>query len=372
MAQRIADIVEQFAIDGDYVGGDVLGSGHIHETFLIVCRQPGEHRRYVLQRINSTVFPEPVALMRNVDVVLEHMKRRTENDGPGDGLRCLSLTRTKDAQLAFRDDDGEFWRMLDYIDNTKSVDCVGSNDQAFQAAAAFGHFQHLMDDLRPEALQEIIPDFHDTAARYRQFEDALARDGHNRAASCRTEIEAAQKYREIANELLRLSDSGEVPKRVVHNDTKISNVLFDRHSGKAVSVIDLDTVMPGLSLYDFGDLVRTAAVTVAEDDGASSRVDIQIDRFEALVRGYLSTAGGLLNRAEIDNLAVCGRTITVETALRFLTDYLEGDRYFRISRPYQNLDRCRNQLALAASIREQLDELRSIVEREADRAGQPV
>ena len=231
---------------------------------------------------------------------------------------------------------------------------------AREAAAEFGRFQDLLRDLPGPRLNETIPDFHNTQARYVQFHEALASDLHDRASRCRREIDWALAREELAGSLVDLQAAGAIPERITHNDTKISNVMFDSDSGKAVCVIDLDTVMPGLALNDFGDLVRTATTPAAEDETDLSRITMNTDCYAALVDGYLGTAGTWLNEVEVGNLALAGKIITIETGLRFLTDYLSGDTYFRAHRPDHNLDRCRAQFALAASIDEQLGEMQRL------------
>jgi thiamine kinase-like enzyme len=231
----------------------------------------------------------------------------------------------------------------------------------------FGQFQNQVSDLPGPRLHETIRDFHNTPARYRQFHTARAVDTHDRARHCIPEIEWALAHEQTAGSLLALQEAGEIPERVTHNDTKLNNVMFDEQSGKALCVIDLDTVMPGLALYDFGDLVRSATMTAAEDETDLSKVGMRMDYYEALVDGYLSTTISFLTDVEIENLAISGRIITIETGLRFLTDYLSGDEYFRIQRPDQNLDRCRTQFALADSIDEQFDAMRLAVTSSASR-----
>ena len=232
----------------------------------------------------------------------------------------------------------------------------------------FGQFQNQVSDLPGPRLHETIRDFHNTPARYRQFHTARAVDAHDRARHCIPEIEWALAHEQAAGSLLALQQAGEIPERVTHNDTKLNNVMFDEQSGKALCVIDLDTVMPGIVLYDFGDLVRSATMTAAEDETDLSKVSMRMDYYAALVDGYLSTAISFLTDVEIENLAVSGKVITIETGLRFLTDYLSGDEYFRIQRPDQNLERCRAQFALAASIDEQLDAMHLAVASSASRA----
>ena len=356
---------------GDVLSADTLGSGVIHDTYLLSSDNHGRVHRYVLQRINTDVFPDPDVLIANAIRVLEHIAQKTQGLEEGSEYRSLTFVQAQDGNYSWKDRTGDHWRAYEYIADSRTFDKVETATQAYEAAAAFGNFQALLQDLPTSELTEVIKDFHNTPARFAQLEYAIAQDAYDRVCQCAPEVSKARRYRDIADELLCLHASGQIPERVVHNDTKINNVLFDQQSAKAICVIDLDTVMPGLALFDFGDLVRTATIPVNEDEQDLSKVRMRIDIFESLVAGYLSTAGEFLNATEIDNLALCGRTITVENAIRFLTDYLEGDHYFKVERPGQNLDRCRTQFALAASIDKQLDRMQDIVDAAKNRTVPP-
>ena len=296
--------------------------------------------------------------MENIRRVTEHLQSKDTGS-----RSSLSLIAANDGSFLFLDDDAEYWRVYRFVEGARTYDAVQSTTQARAAAATFGRFQNLICDLPAPRLHETIPDFHNTPARYRQFFEILERDPFDRAKHCGAEIDRARSCEEAAGALVALQNAGELPERITHNDTKLNNVLFDECSGKAICVIDLDTVMPGLAVYDFGDLVRTATMSVAEDETDLTKINMRMDYFEALAEGYLSTAVDFLSDAEIGRLAVAGEIITIETGLRFLTDYLSGDEYFRIHRPQQNLDRCRAQFALAASIGEQLGQMQMAVSR---------
>ncbi len=293
--------------------------------------------------------------MDNVGRVTDHLEI-----GTMEGYMCLALVPKPDGARFHVDESGEYWRMYRFLEGTRSYDSIPSVDHARHAAAEFGRFQTLMRDLPGPRLQETIADFHNTQARYAQFHEAHSTDAHDRARHCIPEIEWALDNEQCAGSLLALQESGGIPERITHNDTKINNVMFDRETDKAVCVIDLDTVMPGLALYDFGDMVRTATTPATEDETDLSGITMRMDYYEALVDGYLGATGNFLSEAEVENLAVCGKIITIETGVRFLSDYLSGDQYFRIHRPDQNLDRCRVQFALAASIDEQLSDMQRI------------
>ena len=354
-------IASQFELNGTFISAQRYGRGHINETFLVQVDANREPIRYILQRINTLVFREPEKLLENIWRVTEHLNATAD-----DGGICLALIPTRTGEYYFRDTDNSYWRVYRYAENTVSHDNVESADMARSAAAMFGRFQDLASSLPAPRLHETIADFHDTPHRFRQFHEALADDACGRARDCAPQIDFALSLEDSAGALVELQQNGSIPERITHNDTKLNNVLFDKDSDKAVCVIDLDTVMPGLSLYDFGDLVRTSTMTAAEDERDLSAVSMRLDYFAALVDGYLSTARNFLMQKETEHLALSGRILTIETGVRFLTDYLAGDRYFRTDRPGQNLDRCKTQFALVESIDEQYSEMQDIVAKAAD------
>ncbi len=293
--------------------------------------------------------------MENIRRVTDHLAIRVP-----EGHTSLSLVPTIDDQDFHVDGAGEYWRMFHFLEGTRSHDSIPTRAHAREAAAEFGRFQAILQDLPGPRLNETIADFHNTPARFAQFHEARQSDKHARVSDCSREIDQALGYEDCAATLVELHEAGDIPERVTHNDTKINNVMFDLETDRAVCVIDLDTVMPGLAPHDFGDLVRTATCPAAEDEADLSRITMHMDYYEALVDGYLGTAAGFLREVEVENLALAGKIITIETGLRFLTDHLSGDIYFRTSRPDQNLDRCRAQFALAASIEAQLDAMRDL------------
>ena len=357
-----AAVLQRFELSGHVASVETVDSGHINRTFLVRITHANGTKRYVLQRINSHVFPNPTAVMENIDRVTTHIGSRAASQA-ADRLSQQSqliLIRSRDGESFVNDGDGSFWRLWPYIYGASTFDTAQSGKTAYGAAAAFGNFQSLVHDLPGPRLQEIIPDFHNTPARYEQFRTALESDTCGRAKRCAQEIENAMRFEESAGALCLMHERGELPERIVHNDAKINNVLFDDKTGLPVCVIDLDTVMPGLALYDFGDLVRTVAMPVAEDARDLDSVVLQLDLYEQLVAGYIDSTIDFLSDAETEHLALAGKIITVETGLRFLTDYLAGDTYFRIHRPEQNLDRARTQFALAASIEEHFQSMQSI------------
>jgi Phosphotransferase enzyme family len=345
-----------FAISGEFAGAAPYGSGHINDSYCAIFEDGGASSRYLLQRINHHIFKNPVALMENIERVTAHLATRVADD-PDHDRRALRLIPTRAGGVLHVDADGNYWRAYQFIGNATTYNSVQSPEQAFQAARAFGEFQRMLADLPAPRLHDTIPDFHHTPKRFAALEQAIAADVAGRAATARPEIEFALARKPLAT---RLVEAG-LPERVTHNDTKINNVLLDDATGEGTCVIDLDTVMPGLAAYDFGDMVRTATSPSAEDERDLSRVKMEFPLFEALARGYLSSAGGFLTPAEKDSLAFAGKLITFEIGIRFLTDYLSGDTYFKVHRDGHNLDRCRAQFKLLQSIELQEDRMAELI-----------
>ena len=348
-------VVLNFQIHGDFIGAEPYGSGHINDTYCAVFSQGGGRVRYIVQRINHTIFKDPVALMGNIRRVTDHVRARLDSEP---SRRALTLIPARDGQAYYRDPEGNTWRVYIFIEGARTYDAVESTGQAFEAARAFGRFQQLLADLPSPRLHDTIPDFHHTPKRFEVFEAALAADVCNRAAGIKGEIDFALRHKPLTRVLL---DAG-LPERITHNDTKFNNVMLDEATGEGICVIDLDTVMPGLALYDFGDMVRTTTSPVAEDERDLSKVRMQFPMFKALVRGYLTAAGAVLTVPEKRHLAVSGKLISFEIGIRFLTDYLAGDTYFKVHRPGHNLDRCRTQFRLVESISGQEEEMNRLVE----------
>ena len=361
---------KQLEIDGEFVSAIAYGSGHINETFVAtyemraVGKGPETRQcRFIHQRINANIFKDPATLMCNLARVTKHIRGKLEAQGEDDlERRVLTLISTRDNIDWVIDERGNYWRTFQFIEGATTFDVVETVDQAREVGHAFGEFQSQLIDLGPPQLAFTIPDFHNTRERLSAFKEAVERDVCNRAASVRDEISRVDHYVDLVDDLLKLQRAGEIPLRVVHNDTKINNVLIDDETGKGLCVIDLDTVMPGLVADDFGDLVRTSSSFAREDERNLSKVVVELPIFEALVIGYLSASGSFLTDSEVDSLIVGSKLMTYEQALRFLADHLAGDTYFRIHREAHNLDRARVQIALLDSIVAHEDEMRSIVD----------
>jgi len=364
--QDLRSISSRFAIQGRFEDAQPHGHGHIHDTYLVTCRDGERPIRTILQRINHDVFTDPPRLMDNLLRVTGHLRRRLQAEGVSDlPRRVLTVVQTRDGAWCHRDPDGHHWRALEFIPDTVTVETPQSVDPIYQAARAFGRFDALLSDLPGPPLQETIPGFHNGVGRYRALEAAVGKDACNRAALASREIAFVQGHADILEAPSRLAGQGRIPIRVTHNDTKINNVLLDRATGEGLCVIDLDTVMPGLALYDVGDLIRTACSTASEDEPDLAKVELRPDRFEAVVLGFLTGAGTSLHPSEIERLVLGGQFMTLIIGARFLTDFLQGDTYFKVHRPNHNLDRCRVQFRLAQTLIEQQDRLQQIVRREA-------
>ena len=350
-----------FRMRADFVEARAYGSGHINDTYCASYNQAGCLVRYIHQRINHHVFKNPVQVMENVARVSHHILDTLLAAGnPEAHRRTLTCIPAQDGKPYAIDSDGNFWRTYLFIEGARGYDEIECDEQAYQAAKAFGAFQNLTANIEGERLHETIPNFHNTSKRLEALEAAISNNLAGRAETVQTEIAFARARAADCSRITELIASGVIPERVTHNDTKLNNVLLDESTSEGICVIDLDTTMPGSALYDFGDMVRTATPSTREDDPDLKHIGIRLDRFEALVKGYLSTAT-FLNKAEIDNLAFSGKLITLECGIRFLTDYLDGDTYFKIKRPDHNLDRCRNQFAFVRAIEENMQAMEEIV-----------
>lgn len=363
VAHDIRAIAQQFQLPGQFISAQPYGNGYINDTYAAVYQVGDQTRRYIHQRINHDIFKDPVSLMENVWRVTRHLQQKLADLGLSEPQRrSLTLIPTHDGALYYQDGAGNFWRTYDLIEGAQSYDAATSPEQAYQAGKAFGQFQRLLADLPPPRLIETIPDFHHTSKRFAALERAIEADVRNRARLAKPEIEFALSREAMTGVLLDLQQQGQLIEQITHNDTKINNVLFDLTTGEGICVIDLDTVMPGLALYDIGDMIRTATCPVPEDERDLTKVRLEVPIFEALVRGYMEAAGDFLSQTDKDHLIFSGKLITFEMGIRFLADYLAGDTYYKIQRPDHNLDRCRTQLALIRSIEAQESQLSRIVE----------
>ena len=355
MDQDKINILRIFQLDGTPVSCEDYGSGHVNVTFLVVT---DTGRRYILQKINHHAFRNVQALSENIAAVTDFLRSKSS-----DPRSVMSLIRTKDGAPHTRYGD-EYWRVYDYVDGTICLQKPETDEDFYQAAVGFGTFAQLLSDFPAEKLHETIPNFHNTPDRYRALLETLERDPMHRAAQVQPEIEFALARQAEMSAIQNALTAGELPLRVTHNDTKLNNVLLDAATRQALCVIDLDTVMPGSSLYDFGDSIRFGAATAAEDEKDLSKMEMSLDRFRVFTRGYVRACPGLTAK-ELELLPMGAKTMTMECGVRFLTDYLDGDHYFAVHREGQNLDRCRTQFKLVADMEKKWDEMRKIVEEES-------
>ena len=353
-----AKIAANFRLRGNFVSAERFGTGHINDTFKMQTTE----EKYILQRINTSIFREPEKLMDNFVRVCEHISGKIAAEKAVDASvdrKCLQVIYSLQDTPFFKEDDGNFWRCYIYVDDARTYDVLENSSQAFAAAQAFGAFQNDLADM-PGRLHETIANFHHTPSRLAALEEAIKADICGRKKDVAREIDFIMARKEEYSLLISEKDAGNIFERTTHNDTKLNNVLISDQSGRGICVIDLDTVMPGLPHYDFGDMVRTGTSPALEDEVDLSKVYMRFEMFEALLRGFLSTAGNFLNAREKELLPFSGKLITLEIGIRFLTDYLSGDVYFKIHREKHNLDRCRTQIKLAQSIEEQFDAMRKL------------
>ncbi len=346
--KSLAAVACAFEVEGIFEDAKPYGSGHIHDTYCAMFCDDRRQERVILQRINTAIFTNPIAMMENIERVTEHLRSKLVCVADAD-RRVLRLVPTRDRRSWHVDDEGRHWRVYRFIEGARTYDAVGSPQQAFEAAKAFGEFQRLLADLPAPRLHESISDFHNTSKRFAALERVIAANAAGRCAEASEEIAFAVSRQAIAAALV----NAELPERVTHYDTKLNNVLMDDRNGAGICVIDLDTVMPGLAAFDVGDMVRTMTCAAAEDERDLSRVTLDFELFEGVLRGYLEGAAGFLTEQEYASLVIGAKVIIYEQGIRFLTDHLAGDTYYRVSKPGQNLDRCRTQFKLLKSIEQQ-------------------
>ena len=361
----ISQILAAYALPGTVAEVARHGKGHINDTFCVVCKTPeGCTVRFILQRLSQAAFPHPEEVMENFVGITSYLRREILAEG-GDPMReTLSLVKTGDGADFVTDADGRAWRLMPFIEN---ADCYQSATPELFAASgrAFGRFQYMLRDYPARTLHETIPHFHDTESRFEQFLAALEADKMNRAEGVSPEVQFILRRKADCGVALRALREGKLPLRVTHNDTKLNNILIDRDTHEGICIIDLDTTMPGLAINDFGDSIRFGANHCMEDEQDLTKVNFDISLYEVFTRGFLEGARGSLTSAELEYLPWGARLMTLECGLRFLTDYLDGDHYFHVSHPRQNLDRARTQLKLVKDMEEQFDAMGAVVAKYA-------
>ena len=361
----LKEVLAAFDFPATLVGAVRYGQGHINDTFCVLCQpQEGDCIRFILQGLSKAAFPRQDELMENFVGITSHLRKKIIANG-GDPLReTLSLVKTKDGKDYYTDATGKAWRLTPFIENT---DCYQSaTAELFEASArAFGRFQWLLNDYPAETLHEAIVNFHNTEDRFAKFEAALAADKMGRAKEVEAEVKFVMDRKADCSVALQALRDGKLPLRVTHNDTKLNNILIDRDTKEGICVIDLDTTMPGLSINDFGDSIRFGANHSKEDEKDLSKVNFDIELYEVYTRGFLEGAQGGLTKAELEYLPWGAKLMTLECGIRFLTDYLDGDHYFRIHYPEQNLDRTRTQFKLVADMEQQWEAMAAVVAKYA-------
>lgn len=356
LQKRAKAAVQQFVFPGEPEEICPYGSGHINDTFLV----KGE-KNCILQRMNRSIFSNPREVMENILGVTNFLKKKIILAGGDEMRETLTVVLTKQGEPFYQDDQGEYWRMYYMIEDAVSYDRVEREEDFYESAVAFGNFQQMLSDYPAETLHETIPGFHDTKARYDVFLQAVEEDVCGRAKNAEREIAFYRERRETACVLGEMQAEGKLPLRVTHNDTKLNNIMMDRKTGKGICIIDLDTVMPGLSVNDFGDSIRFGASTGEEDEQDLSKVNCDLHLFRLYTSGFLKGCRGSLTDTEISMLPMGAKVMTYECGMRFLTDYLKGDTYFKIHREEHNLDRCRTQMKLVADMEQKWEQMREIV-----------
>ena len=352
MAYNFTEIRDNFCIDS---AAEPYGNGHINDTFVFDCKP-----KYILQKINTQIFKDPDELMENILGVTEHLKKKIAQAGGDTERETLTVIHTKDGKPYYRTEDGECFRVYKFISDATSYDLAENPMQLYHAAKAFGKFQNLLADYPAETLHETILRFHDTRDRFAQLKEAIKNNKANRLDKVKAEVEFALAREKDADVVLDAIKAGEVPLRVTHNDTKLNNVMLDNKTGEGICVIDLDTVMPGSLLYDFGDALRFAGSSGAEDETDLSKIEFLLENYESFAKGFIEELSGVLTEKEKELLSFSVKLMTYECGIRFLTDYLNGDVYFKIHRPEHNLDRCRTQFKLVYDIEQKLDKMNEI------------
>ena len=361
---KIDEAIGQFRYEGVLIDERPYGSGHINDTYLLTFEiaEMGTIK-VILQRMNKNIFTKPIELMENILNVTSYLRKKIIENGGDPDRETLNVIRTVDNMPYFVDSEGEYWRSYKFITDATSYDQVESPEDFYQSAVAFGNFQRLLAEYPAETLHETIEGFHDTKARFQVFKKAVEDDVCGRAASVQKEIQFVLEHEHLANVFAYLLEKKEIPLRVTHNDTKLNNIMIDNKTRKGICVIDLDTVMPGLAMNDFGDSIRFGASTATEDEQDLSKVSCDMELFDLYAKGFIEGCGGKLTEKEIDLMPTGAMVMTFECGMRFLTDYLQGDTYFKIHRENHNLDRCRTQFKLVKDMEAKWDTMREIIDK---------
>lgn len=364
MPFNIEKICEMFSLNGEFTGYEKINNGHINSTYNLIFEENGKVKKYVLQRINTDVFKNPDGLMSNIVAVTSHISKKNEElNIPWADRGTLTFSPCTDGKYYYIDEANNCWRVYGYIDDVYTCNSIDSTEVFENAGVAFGEFQNILADFDGASLFETIENFHNTASRFNDLKKAIEENKSGRIDTVKEEIEFALARKTDTHILVDMIEEGKLPLRVTHNDTKLNNILFDNVTDKGICIIDLDTVMPGLSLYDFGDSIRFGANTAAEDEKDVSKVSLSLELYEAYVKGYLRSAKNALTDLEKELLPFGAKLMTYECGIRFLMDYLNGDVYFKTEYPEHNLVRCRTQFALVADMEKKMDKMLEITKK---------
>ncbi len=363
MAEEISSVVKHFAAEGEFIYGEAYGCGHINDTYAVYFkREDRSPVRYILQRINTAIF-DAEELMKNIKLVTDFLKKKIENEGGDPERNTLSIIPTKEGALYYRDKEGNCFRMYLFIEDTITYQSAANVTVSKNAGRAFGHFQKQLSDFDAKKLKETIKNFHDTGVRFKALQNAVNKDACGRVKLAKEEIKFAFDREGYCNKVTSLLGTDKIPYRVTHNDTKLNNILMDPKTGEGVCIIDLDTVMPGSLLYDFGDSNRFGSNNATEDETDLSKVTFNLDMFKAYTEGFMEEAKDTLTDTETELLAFSCILMTFEVGIRFLADYLEGDVYFKTTHETHNLERARNQFKLIEDMESKLDEMNEIIKK---------
>lgn len=362
--KNIDELIKAFGLSFDDYETVEIKAGHINDTFFLHDKKEPEEKGYIFQKVNTYVFKEPLKVMFNIEKVSEHLKKKIDASSGVESYRqVLDFLYTTEGKNYFIDKDNGFWRAYRYVDRAFTYDYPENAEILRLMGERFGVFQNQLTDFDASLLHETIPNFHNTKARIENFKKSMEKDAHNRVKDAKAEIDDLLGLADMASKLSNMIENNEISLRVTHNDTKCNNLLFDKMTKLPIAVIDLDTIMPGLVAYDFGDAIRTAASTAAEDEADLSKVGVSLERYEAFAEGFVSKVADRLAEVEIESLALGAFTMTYEVGLRFLTDYFDGDVYFKTKYAEHNLVRARNQIALAKDMYKHFAEMQAIVRK---------
>ncbi len=362
------ELLIAFGLSLDKYEVSEIKTGHINDTFFVHKKDHSSEHGYIFQRVNTYVFKEPEKVMFNIEKVSEHLKNKIDkNSDIADYRQMLFFLKTPEGKNYYVDSEQNFWRGYKYVDNAFTYDYPETTNILYLMGQRFGSFQNQLSDFDAKILYETIPNFHNTKARIERFKQVMSEDKFGRVCEAKDEVEYLLKAADMASELSVMIENNQIPLRVTHNDTKCNNVLFDKDKLTPVAVIDLDTIMPGLAAYDFGDAIRTAGSTAAEDEPDTTKVHVDLERFEAFTKGFVPQVAKNLTKIELESLALGAFTMTYEVGLRFLTDYFEGDVYFKTKYEGHNLVRSRTQIALAKDMQAKFEEMKAIVKKYTDK-----